>query len=93
MGFTTISLTFFMFSYHVHEKSILLPLLMMPLVGEVMGGWLAFEMVVAGTVGLFHLLREDNQIFGYFGMMGLYILFGLSYYALRGGVESDHKEK
>lgn len=30
LGFTTISLTFFMFSYHVHEKSILLPLLMIP---------------------------------------------------------------
>ena len=42
VGFTTISLTFFMFSYHVHEKSILLPLLMMPLLGEVVGGWLAF---------------------------------------------------
>ena len=66
---------------------------MMPLVGEVMGGWLAFEMVVAGTVGLFHLLREDHQIFGYYGMMGLYILFGVGYHTLRSGVEADNKEK
>ena len=72
-----------MFSYHVHEKSILLPLLMMPLVAEVLGGWLAFELTIAGTVGMFHLLKEDGQLWGYFGLMGLYFLFGFSYYILR----------
>jgi alpha-1,3-glucosyltransferase len=83
MGFATISLTFFMFSYHVHEKSILLPLLMMPFVGETIGGWLSFEMVVAGCAGMFHLLKEDNQEFGYFGVMVVYVLIGIAYTRLR----------
>lgn len=37
IGFYTISMTFFMFSYHVHEKSILLPLLMAPLLIQYLG--------------------------------------------------------
>lgn len=32
IAFQTVSLTFFMFAYHVHEKSILLPMLMCPLI-------------------------------------------------------------
>lgn len=37
IGFYTIAMTFFMFSYHVHEKSILLPLLMAPLLIQYLG--------------------------------------------------------
>lgn len=37
IGFYTIGMTFFMFSYHVHEKSILLPLLMAPLMIQYLG--------------------------------------------------------
>jgi hypothetical protein len=51
IGFSTIAMTFFMFSYHVHEKSILLPLLMVPLAGEWVGGWLAHDVIVGGCVG------------------------------------------
>lgn len=83
LGFTTISLTFFMFSYHVHEKSILLPLAMMPFAGEVLGGWLTHDFIVAGCSGLFYLLKEDQQLFGYFGAMIIYLLFNTSYMALR----------
>ena len=57
IGFATISMTFYMFSYHVHEKSILLPLLMMPFVGEIIGGWLTHELIIAGCSAMFHLLR------------------------------------
>lgn len=32
---------------------------------------------------MFHLLREDGQEFGYFGLIGLYFLFGTSYTLLR----------
>lgn len=51
IGFSTIAFSFFMFSYHVHEKSILLPLLMVGFAGEVIGGWLAHDVIVAGCVG------------------------------------------
>jgi hypothetical protein len=58
IGFATISMTFFMFSYHVHEKSILLPLLMVGVAGEVVGGWLAHDVIVAGCVGTAILMKE-----------------------------------
>lgn len=32
LGFSAISMTFFIFSYHGHEKSILLPLIMSPFI-------------------------------------------------------------
>jgi alpha-1,3-glucosyltransferase len=51
VGFATISMSFYMFSYHVHEKSILLPLLLVPLLGEVVGGALAHDLIVAGCLG------------------------------------------
>ncbi len=51
VGFSTIAMTFFMFSYHVHEKSMLLPLLMVGVGGEVIGGWVAQDVIVAGCAG------------------------------------------
>jgi alpha-1,3-glucosyltransferase len=93
LGFATISMTFFMFSYHVHEKSILLPLLMMPLVAEVVGGWLTHELILAGCFGLFHLLREDGQEFGYFGIVGLYFIFSTSYTILREKVQETEADE
>ena len=33
-----------------------------------------------------YIYKEDNQLFGYFGVMGIYILFGSSYFLLRGEV-------
>ena len=44
-------------------------------------------------MGMFHLLKEDRQLFGYFGIMGLYFLFGVSYYMLRNRVEGESKEE
>lgn len=51
IGFYTISMTFFMFSYHVHEKSILLPLLMAPLLTPYLGPHFIFNLILAGTLG------------------------------------------
>lgn len=51
VGFATISMSFYMFSYHVHEKSILLPLLLVPLLGEVIGGSFAHDLIIAGCLG------------------------------------------
>ena len=83
IGFATVSMTFFMFSYHVHEKSILLPLAVMPFVGEIIGGWLAHEVIVAGCAGMFYLLKEDGQLWGYFGLGIIYILISGSYTMLK----------
>ena len=46
-------MTFFMFSYHVHEKSILLPLLIAPFLTEYVGPTFIFNLVLSGTIGKF----------------------------------------
>lgn len=51
LGFFSISMTFFLFSYHVHEKSILLPLLMVPFASKYIGTKLSKHLVIAGCVG------------------------------------------
>lgn len=61
IGFSCISMTFFMFSYHVHEKSILVPLSIIPFVSQYLGGTVVVDLVVGGCVGMYHLLREDGQ--------------------------------
>lgn len=52
VGFTTVSMSFYMFSYHVHEKSILLPLLLVPLLGEIIGGSFAHDLIIASCLGI-----------------------------------------
>ena len=80
MGFSTIAMTFFMFSYHVHEKSILVPLALIPFVSQYIGGKIVIDLVVGGCVGMYHLLVEDGQVLGYYVMVLLYVVIGSSYY-------------
>ena len=51
IGFATISMTFFLFSYHVHEKSILLPLTIIPFLVPYVGRYFVLEMVFVGCFG------------------------------------------
>ena len=47
--FATIAMTFFMFSYHVHEKSILLPLLLLPFINLNLN--FIHDVIMAGCLG------------------------------------------
>lgn len=75
IGFYTVGMTFFMFSYHVHEKSILLPLLMSPLLINYLGVRFVTYLIMAGTMGMYHLLKEDGQYLQYFVLNVFYLLF------------------
>lgn len=79
-GFSTIAMTFFMFSYHVHEKSILVPLIMIPFTSQYIGGKLVTDIVVAGCVGMYHLLVEDGQLMQYYVVIGIYLVLATGYY-------------
>ena len=79
LGFTTISMTFFIFSYHVHEKSILVPLIMVPLASRYIGGKLCWDLIVAGCVGMYHLLAEDGQRISYIVCVSFYIFISHEY--------------
>lgn len=81
IAFSCISMTFFMFSYHVHEKSILLPLCIVPFVSQYLGGTIVIDLVIGGCVGMYHLLVEDGQKLQYFVLMILYIGVSLAYYS------------
>jgi alpha-1,3-glucosyltransferase len=81
LGFFSISMTFFLFSYHVHEKSILLPLLMVPFLSKYLGYKLSKHLVISGCVGnlnlivgMYHLLYEDGQSLQYFSTLIIYII-------------------
>lgn len=75
IGFYTVGMTFFMFSFHVHEKSILLPLLMAPMLIQYLGVNFVTYLIMAGTMGMYHLLKEDGQSLQYFVIVIFYILF------------------
>ena len=57
IGFYTVGMTFFMFSFHVHEKSILLPLLLSPLLINYLGVRFVTFLIMAGIMGMYHLLK------------------------------------
>lgn len=80
LAFPCISMTFFLFSYHVHEKSILFPLAMMPFVSQFLGGTLVVDLVLGGCVGMFHLLGEDGQGLGYWVLVMIWVVVGGLYY-------------
>lgn len=80
IGFSTIAMTFFMFSYHVHEKSILLPLLMIPFTSRYIGGKLTKDLTLAGCMGMYHLLSEDGQKLAYFITVAMFSFLSQSYY-------------
>lgn len=80
IGFSCISMTFFMFSYHVHEKSILVPLAIIPFVSQYLGGTIVIDLVVGGCAGMFHLLVEDGQTLSYFVLVLAYVMLANAYY-------------
>jgi hypothetical protein len=51
LGFYTISMTFFLFSYHVHEKSILLPLAIAPFLTQYLGPYFVSNLIISGMLG------------------------------------------
>lgn len=57
IGFSCISMTFFLFAYHVHEKSILVPLCIIPFISQYLGGNIVMDLVIGGCVGMYHLLK------------------------------------
>jgi hypothetical protein len=63
IGFYTIAMTFFMFSYHVHEKSILLPLAIAPLLVQYLGPWFVSNLVISGMVGKFFVYEFRHVSF------------------------------
>jgi hypothetical protein len=69
-----------MFSYHVHEKSILVPLCIIPFISQFIGGNLVVDLVVGGCVGMYHLLCEDGQQLQYFIVLVFYIVFANGFY-------------
>ena len=64
IGFATISMTFFMFSYHVHEKSILLPLTIIPFLTPYVGKYFVIEMVLSGCFGMKYFYRRYVSFVG-----------------------------
>jgi hypothetical protein len=92
--FASISMTFFMYSYHVHEKSILLPLLMTPFLAEYYGTQIVVDLIIAGCAGMFHLLKEDHQQIGYFILLSLYFMFSYEYIQITEKIDSlQNKEE
>lgn len=97
IGFYTIAMTFFMFSYHVHEKSILLPLLMAPLLVKYLGVDFVTYLILAGTLGMYHLLKEDVQSLQYLVLTLCYIFFMNSFSRITSKIkillfESENKQ-
>ena len=70
-----ISLAFFFFSYHVHEKSILVPLLFVCLNWKYLGG-MALDFILLSSFSMYHLLRLDKQTLQYFVLNIAYWYFG-----------------
>lgn len=75
---------FFLFSYHVHEKSILFPLATIPFLSSYFGGYFIMQMMIGGCVGtqwcivgMYHLLVEDGQKMQYFVLLTFYIVMGI----------------
>lgn len=70
-----ISLAFFFFSYHVHEKSVLVPLLFVCLNWKYLGG-MALDFIILSSFSMYHLLRLDGQTLQYFVLNIAYWYFG-----------------
>ena len=47
---------------------------MIPLLGEYIGFDLVMHLTLSGMLGMYHLLKEDNQIIGYYVMIIIYII-------------------
>lgn len=72
--FLNISLSFFLFSYHVHEKTILVPLLFVGLTLH-MFGKLGLDFVTMSSFVMYHLLKEDEMVLQYFAINLAFLYF------------------
>lgn len=52
-----------------------MPLLMTPLMIQYLGVHFVTYLILAGTMGMYHLLKEDGQYLQYFVLVIYYILF------------------
>ncbi|PKU76092.1 probable dolichyl pyrophosphate Man9GlcNAc2 alpha-1,3-glucosyltransferase [Dendrobium catenatum] len=75
-GLLNSSFAFYLFSYQVHEKSILMPLLPASLLAQ-QEPFLFGQLVYCGLLSMFPLLLRDNLILQY---TVLFALFGLIFY-------------
>nr|XP_018909955.1 PREDICTED: dolichyl pyrophosphate Man9GlcNAc2 alpha-1,3-glucosyltransferase-like isoform X1 [Bemisia tabaci]XP_018909956.1 PREDICTED: dolichyl pyrophosphate Man9GlcNAc2 alpha-1,3-glucosyltransferase-like isoform X1 [Bemisia tabaci] len=72
-----VSLGFFLFSYHVHEKSILL--VSVPVILHFLKDpFPCFWFLTVSTLSLSHLVVKDNLIIAFVALTGLFILISLS---------------
>jgi alpha-1,3-glucosyltransferase len=79
------SLAFFLLSYQVHEKSILLPMLPAALLfATEEAPFLALSCGVVAAFSTFPLLRRDGQALAYVATQALFLLVALTSDALRG---------
>ncbi len=74
LSFFNVSISFFMFSFHVHEKTILLPLLPVILCMKDMNQIIPVFTLVS-SFSLFPLLQRENQVFTYYGLTIFYYFF------------------
>ena len=70
-----VSMTFFFYSFHVHEKTILLPLMPLLINFSIMKYFIVDFSLVA-TFICFALLREDGILIQYFAVLAIYWWFG-----------------
>lgn len=76
-----VSLAFFFFSYHVHEKSILYPMVILNLCAKYFGD-LCFDFNFFGTIVLMQLMIEDQLLLEYICLLAIFLIFGWQYNGL-----------
>ena len=85
-----ISLTFFFFGYHVHEKTIIVPLLII-LVGYKYYGRYAIDFCIMATFVMYHMLKEDGLAFQYFAYIIAYAIICYKINSLLSALKIIHK--
>lgn len=68
-----VSLSFYLFSFQVHEKSILMPLMAISMLGE---NKLTARMQSVGMMTMYPLLKKDGLVVPYWAMQGLVAVVG-----------------
>ena len=68
-----VSLSFYLFSFQVHEKSILMPLMAISMLGE---NRLTARMQSVGMMTMYPLLKKDGLVVAYWAMQGLVAVVG-----------------
>lgn len=69
-----VAMSFFFFSYHVHEKTILIPMSIMILCIRYFGSYFT-DFIFMSCITLYPLLQEDGLTMQYFVMTIVYHIF------------------